>query len=138
MHISSWAAMTKRHRGPQWHCRTTRTINLDYGSPPQATQWPDDRSKRTRQWLGCGNSIPRYVFPISRTWWALFGVPKILRDTEKDCGKPGCPNDHRSQVLAHGDEGGPTRAVTSAFGTFRTWRDVQLESAFEGRAEVEF
>ena len=30
MHISSWAAMTKRHRGRQWHCRTIRTINLDY------------------------------------------------------------------------------------------------------------
>jgi hypothetical protein len=23
-----------------------------------------------------------------------------LRDTRKGCGKPGCPNDHRSQVLA--------------------------------------
>jgi hypothetical protein len=31
-------------------------------------------------------------------------MPKMLRDTEKDCGKPGCPNDPRSQVLAHGDE----------------------------------
>jgi hypothetical protein len=31
-------------------------------------------------------------------------MPKILCDTEKDCGKPGCPNDHRSQVLARGDE----------------------------------
>jgi hypothetical protein len=29
-------------------------------------------------------------------------VPKILRDTEKDCGEPGCPNDHRSWVLARG------------------------------------
>ena len=54
MHISSWAAMTKRHRGRQWHCRTIRTINLDYGSPPQAMQWPDGRSKHIRQWLGCG------------------------------------------------------------------------------------
>jgi hypothetical protein len=26
------------------------------------------------------------------------------RDTKKDYGKPGCPNDHRSQALAHGDE----------------------------------
>jgi hypothetical protein len=31
-------------------------------------------------------------------------MPKMLRDTEKDYGKPGCPNDPRSQVLAHGDE----------------------------------
>jgi hypothetical protein len=23
---------------------------------------------------------------------------------KKDCGKPGCPNDHRSQVLARDDE----------------------------------
>jgi hypothetical protein len=55
------------------------------------------------QWLGCGNSIPRYVFPLSKTWWAL-GVPKTSRDTKKDCGKPGCPNDHRRKMLAHGDE----------------------------------
>ena len=27
-----------------------------------------------------------------------FGVPKTSRDTKKDCGEPGCPNDHRSQV----------------------------------------
>ena len=32
MHISSWAAMTKRHRGRQWHCRTIRTFNLHYAS----------------------------------------------------------------------------------------------------------
>jgi hypothetical protein len=24
-------------------------------------------------------------------------VPKTSRDMKKDCGKPGCPNDHRSQ-----------------------------------------
>ena len=41
MHISSWAAMIKRHRGRQWHCRTIRAINLDYALPPQAMQWPD-------------------------------------------------------------------------------------------------
>ena len=104
MHISSWAAMTKRHRGRQWHCRTSRTINLDYVSPPQAMQWPDDRSKHRRQWLGCGNSILRYVFPISKTCWALIGGPKTSRDTKKHCGEPGCPNDHRSQVLALRDE----------------------------------
>jgi hypothetical protein len=31
-------------------------------------------------------------------------MPKILRDTQKDCGKPGCLNDNRIQVLAGGDE----------------------------------
>src|SRR5258706_15536061 len=98
MLISSWAAMTKRHRGRQWHCRTIRTFNLDYVSLPQAMQWRDGRSKHIRRWLGCGNSIPRYVFPISKTWWAL-GVPKTSRDTKKDCGEPGCPNDH-AKVLA--------------------------------------
>ena len=104
MHISSWAAMTKRHRGRQWHCRTIRTFNLDYVSPPQAMQWPDGRSKHIRQWLGCGNSIPRYVFPLSKTCWALIGGPKTSRDTKKDCGEPGCPNDHRSKMLARCDE----------------------------------
>jgi hypothetical protein len=29
-------------------------------------------------------------------------------------------------------------AFTSEIGTFRTWRDVRLESAFGGAAEVEF
>src|SRR5258708_34783081 len=96
--------MTKRHRGWQWHCRTGRTFKLHYVSKPQATQWPGGRSKHTRQWPGCGNSIPRYVFPISKTWWAL-GGPTISRDTKKDCGEPGCPNDHRSQLerLRRGD-----------------------------------
>src|SRR5260221_10512048 len=104
MHISSWPARIRRHRGQQWHCRTTRTFNSVYVSPPQAMQWPDGRSKHIRQWLGCGNSIPRNVFPISKMCGVLIGVPKISRDTNEDCGEPGCPNDHRSQVLACGDE----------------------------------
>ena len=41
----SWATMTKRHHGRPWHCRTIRTFNLDYVSPPPATQWPGCRSK---------------------------------------------------------------------------------------------
>ena len=93
-----WAAMTKRYRGRQWHCRTIRTINLDYVSPPQATQWPGGRSKHIRQWLGCGSSTPRYAFPISKMCGALIGVPKTSRDTKKDCGEPGCPNDQSSQA----------------------------------------
>src|SRR5258707_6279270 len=95
--------MTKRHRGWQWHCRTGRTFKPHYVSKPQATQWPDGPSKHTRQWLGCGNSIPCCVFPISKPCWAL-GGPTISRDMKKDCGKPGCPNDHRSWALAHATE----------------------------------
>src|SRR4029450_12896183 len=98
MPISSWAAMTKRHLGRQWHCRTIRTINLDYASPPQAMQWPDDRSKHTGQWLDCSNSIPRDVFPLSKT--GALGAPKTACDMKKDCGKPGCPNEHHGQVVA--------------------------------------
>src|SRR5260370_40837333 len=60
-------------------------------------QWSDGRSKHTRQWLDCGNSIPRYVFPISKTCSPLFGGPKTSRDWKKDCGEPGYPNDNRSQ-----------------------------------------
>src|SRR5258708_4085543 len=66
---------------------------------------------------------------------ALLGVPKTSRDWKKDCGKPGCPNDHHGQVLARGDEVIEKNA-TSAYGTFRTWRDVRVESAFGGKAEV--
>jgi hypothetical protein len=36
--------------------------------------------------------------------WALIGVPKTSRDMKKDCDKPGCPTDHRRQVLTLGDE----------------------------------
>jgi hypothetical protein len=32
---------------------------------------------------------------------------------KKDCGEPGCRNDHRSQVLSRGDE--LNNGVTSAF-----------------------
>src|SRR6476660_542470 len=94
MHISSWATMTKRPRGRRWHCRTIPTIKLDYVSRPQVTQWLDASSKHTSRWLDCGNSIPRYVFPTSKTSWPI-GGPKTSRDTKKDCGEPGCPNDHR-------------------------------------------
>jgi hypothetical protein len=95
--------MIRRHLGRQWHCRTIRTINLDCVSSPQATQWPDGWSKHISQWLACGNSTPRFVFPISKTCWGL-GGPPISRDTKKDCGERGCPTDHRSDVLAGGDK----------------------------------
>src|SRR6266576_901532 len=112
--------MTKRPRGRQWHCRTIRTINLDYVSPPQAMQWP-----------GCGNCIPRCVFPLSKTCGALTGVPKTSRDTKKGCGEPGWLNDHRSQMLARGDED----RMTSANGTFETCRLHRAMSAFRGSSE---
>jgi hypothetical protein len=41
-------------------------------------------------------------------------VLKTSRDWKKDCGKPGCPNDHRSQVLSRGDGGEQRR-------DFRCW-----------------
>jgi hypothetical protein len=41
-------------------------------------------------------------------------VPKTSRDWKKDCGKPGCPNDHRSQVLARGR--GDRMSATSGYG----------------------
>src|SRR5258708_9357525 len=121
MHVASWAGRTKRDWGRQWHCRTIRTINLDYVSPPQATQWPDGRSKHTRQWLGCGNSIPCNVFPLSKTWWALIGVPKTSRDTKKDCEKPGCPNDITARWSPCRDED----RMTSPTGTKQTSSDLR-------------
>ena len=88
---ASWAAMALQDNPDfQPGLRINAASNAMAGRPEQAQ----------RQWRGCGNSIPRYVFPISKTCWALIGVPKTSRDTKKDCGKPGCPNDHRSQVLA--------------------------------------
>ena len=33
-----------------------------------------------------------------------FGGPKTSRDTKKDCGEPGCPNDHRSKCSPVCDE----------------------------------
>jgi len=44
------------------------------------------------------------VFLISKTCWALISTPKILRDTQKGRGKPGCLNNYRIQVLARGGE----------------------------------
>jgi hypothetical protein len=43
-------------------------------------------------------------------------MPKTSRDTKKDCGKPGCPNVYRSQVLARGDE--DRMSATSANGRY--------------------
>src|ERR1700737_746421 len=135
MPISSWAVMTKRPRGRQWHCRTGRTINLDYASPPQAMQWPDGRSKHIRQWLGWGNPHPRGVFPISKMRGALIGVPKTSRDTKKHCGEPGCPNDHRSQCSPVATRWS-NETATSVIGTFETCRLALMMSVHWGRSEV--
>src|SRR5260370_16642825 len=125
--------MTKSYGGRKGHCRRGRPITLDYASPPQATQWPDGRSRHTRQWLGCGNSIPRYVFPLLKTWWALLDVPKTSRDWKKDCGKPGCPNDRRGQGAHPWRRGDRMRAATSAHGTFPTCPGGPLMSVLLGR-----
>ena len=61
------------------------------------------------------------MFLISKTCWALISTPKILRDTQKDCGEPDCPNDHRSQVFSRGDE------VIEQSGDFRFWHFSDLK-----------
>ena len=91
---ASWAAMALQDNPDfQPGLRIAAASNAMAGRPEQAHK----AVARLRQ------LIPRYVFPISKTCWALIGVPKTSRDTKKDCGEPGCPNDHRSQV-ARGDE----------------------------------
>jgi hypothetical protein len=65
-------------------------------------------------------------------------MPKILRDTQKDCGKPGCPNDYRIQVLARGDEMIEQERRTSEIGTKWTCRDGLTMSALEGTTDMPF
>jgi hypothetical protein len=50
-------------------------------------------------------------------------VLKTFRDTRKDCGKPGCPNDHHGQVLAGDEVIEQSGDFRSWVGTFRTLRD---------------
>jgi hypothetical protein len=59
-------------------------------------------------------------------------MPKILRNTQKDCGKPGCPNDYRIQVLARGDEMIEQERRTSEIGTKPSCRAVLRMSADKG------
>jgi hypothetical protein len=47
--------------------------------------------------------------------------PKTLRDTRKDCGKPDCPNDHRSH--------GACNAATERECDFRFWQ-IGLKKPF--------
>src|SRR5258707_1137567 len=49
-----------------------------------------------------------------------------------DCGKPGCPNDHRTAKCSPVQ----TRCATSANGTKRTYRVRSVVSAFGGKAEI--
>jgi hypothetical protein len=44
----------------------------------------------------------------------LNSTPKILRDTQKDCGKPGCRNDYRIQNLGLREPVRQQRAFESA------------------------
>ena len=49
---------------------TAAALGPIFTSAPQAMRWQNGRSKHRRQWLACGNAIPRYVFP--KTCWALY------------------------------------------------------------------
>ena len=57
-------------------------------------------------------------------------MPKTSRDTKKDCGEPGCPNDHRSQVFARGDE------VIEQSGDFRYMADFVAKVFLECRTKI--
>src|ERR1700681_767736 len=72
------------------------------------------------------------MFSPSKTWWGHIGVATTSRDTKKHCGKPGCPNDHRSQVLARGD-GRSNESVMSPIGTFETCRRTLRTSVYGGK-----
>jgi len=53
---------------------------------------------------------------------------------KKDCGEPGCRNDHRSQVLSRGDE--LNNGVTSAVGTYGTCRATLTMSVVRGKVDL--
>jgi hypothetical protein len=88
MHISSWATMTKRHLGRQWHCRTTRTINLDYVSPHGRAAGAQKAVARLRQ---------LYLALRVSTLKDMRGPYRRAEDLsryEEGLSEPGCPNDH--------------------------------------------
>ena len=90
---ASWAAMAlldKRDFQPG--LRIDAASNAMAGRPEQAQK----AVARLRQ------LYPRYVFPVSKTWWALIGMSNNSRGTKTHCGKPGCPNDHRGQDATRG------------------------------------
>ena len=63
-------------------------------------------------------------------------MPKILRDTQRDCGKPGCRNDYHMQVLARGDEMIGQERRLPPCGTKQTFRATRSMSAFAGKADM--
>ena len=85
---ASWAAMALQDNPDfQAGLRIDAASNAMAGRPEQAHK-----------------AVARLRQLISKTCWALIGVPKTSRVTKKDCGKPGCPNDHHSLVLAGAGE----------------------------------
>jgi hypothetical protein len=85
---ASWAAMALQDNADfQAGLRIDAASNAMAGRPEQAHK-----------------AVARLRQLISKTCWALIGVPKTSRVTKKDCGKPGCPNDHHSLVLAGAGE----------------------------------
>jgi hypothetical protein len=92
---ASWGAMALQDNPDfQPGLRAAAASNAMAGRPEQA----HEAVARLRQ------LNPRYVFPISKICGALIGAPKTSRDTKKDCGEPGCQNDHRRKMLARWDE----------------------------------
>ena len=91
---ASWAAMALQDN-PDYQpgLRIAAASNAMAGRPEQAHK----AMARLRQ------LNPALRVSTLKDAWAL-GGPKTSRDTKKDCGKPGCPNDHRGQVVACGDE----------------------------------
>ncbi len=109
--------------------------------------------KATAFWRSCGNGSLRQVLssrssrnPAQRVFesgntWRGIKLPQpsrclmcLLRPSGHcaDCGKPGCPNDHRTAKCSPVQ----TRCATSANGTKRTSQSRQLMSALWGRADI--
>jgi adenylate cyclase len=123
---ASWAAMALQNRPDfQPGLRVDAASNAMAGRPEQAHK----AMARLRQ------LNPALRVSNLKDVGALIGVPKTNRDTKKDCGELGCPNDHRSQVLARG-RGDRMKSGMSAVGTFRTSQPNSGMSAVGGRAEV--
>ena len=76
------------------------------------------------------------MFPLSRTCGAL-GSAKTFCDTKKkDCGEPGCPNDHCSQVLAAGADVIETHTLNSDLSPLRSHEAMGMLGAQEVMMQV--
>ena len=83
---ASWAAMALQDNPDfQPGLRIAAASNAMAGRPEQAHK----AMARLRQ------LNPALRVSNLKDMRGLIGVPKTSRDTKKDCGKPGCPNDHR-------------------------------------------